>query len=40
MLGVLLTDLKKAFGCLSHELLAAKLSVYGVDISAVLSMTI
>ena len=30
---VLLTDLAKA--CLSHELLAAKLSAYGVDISAV-----
>ena len=33
--GVLLTDFSKAFDCLSHELLAAKLSAYEVDISAV-----
>ena len=35
LFGVLLTDLPKAFDCLSHELLAAKLSACGVDISAV-----
>ena len=33
--GVLLTDLPIAFDCLYHELLAAKLSAYGVHISAV-----
>ena len=35
MLGILLTDLSKAFVCLSQELMAAKVSAYGVDISAV-----
>ena len=35
MFGILLTNLSKVFDCLSHELLAAKLSAYGVDISAI-----
>ena len=31
--GALVTNLSKAFNCLSHVLLIAKLHVYGVDIS-------
>ena len=33
--GALLTDLSKAFDCLSHELLIAKFSAYGMEDSAV-----
>ena len=32
LFGAIITDLSKAFNCLSHELLFAKLHVYGFSI--------
>ena len=32
--GALLTDLSKAFDCLDHELITAKLNTYGFSLTA------
>jgi len=33
MMGAVLMDLLKAYDCLSHNLLIAKLAVYGIDLT-------
>ena len=38
--GAIMTDLSKAFDCLHHELLIAKLDAYGCDIKSEINWTI